>query len=82
MTVSSWKYDDALLALLGRRGKVSADKLKSCPFCGGRAEEFHSIVDVYICICEHCRAQTGGTWTANAAKERWNRRAKEKGRER
>ena len=64
------------------------DKLKPCPFCGGKAELYES--EAYnlkteekeerirfFVICEECTALTCGT-TKKRAIEAWNRRANKK----
>ena len=51
--------------------------LKPCPFCGGKAELFHSY-DGYHCVqCTCCACGTMHMRTERAAIRMWNRRAGE-----
>ena len=55
-------------------------KLKPCPFCGGKAELFHSY-DGYHCVqCTCCACGTIYMRTESGAVRMWNRRAGEDGR--
>ena len=54
-------------------------KLRECPFCGGKAEMFHSY-DGYHCVqCTCCACGTIHMRTERAAVRMWNRRAGEDG---
>lgn len=54
-------------------------KLRECPFCGGKAELFHSY-DGYHCVqCTCCACGTIHVRTERAAIRMWNRRAGEEG---
>jgi Lar family restriction alleviation protein len=56
---------------------IDADKLKPCPFCGGKADfdgdEEDEIVWVF---CEDCRAEINAHSTKKEAIKAWNRRAR------
>ena len=54
-------------------------ELKTCPFCGGEAEIFHSLFTAaeYYAMCNKCDARIGVYWTPREAVEAWNRRAKD-----
>ena len=52
--------------------------LKPCPFCGGKAELFHSY-DGYHCVqCTCCACGTIHMITEMAVVRMWNRRARER----
>ena len=52
-------------------------KLRECPFCGGKAELFHSY-DGYHCVqCTCCACGTIHMRTESGAARMWNRRAGE-----
>ena len=53
-------------------------KLRECPFCGGKAELFHSY-DGYHCVqCTCCACGTIHMRTESGAVRMWNRRAGER----
>ena len=53
------------------------DELKPCPFCGCKAELFHSY-DGYHCVqCTCCACGTIHMRTESGAVRMWNRRAGE-----
>lgn len=56
------------------------DKLKSCPFCGGKAEiyEYGLFPKFYVC-CEDCGCYTAPHWCEEYSIEAWNRRVEENG---
>ena len=54
------------------------EKLKPCPFCGGKAElwEYRDLDEVsYYIGCTTCGAQTKYTDSEDLCIEAWNRRA-------
>ena len=56
------------------------DKLKPCPFCGGKAIITvlqHRFTDLYFCSCEKCHiSQTSGEYTfRQEAINAWNKRS-------
>lgn len=56
------------------------DKLKPCPFCGGKAEFYATCMDYAYVKCRECGARTGNIElsyeyaTKDVAIEAWNRR--------
>ena len=48
-------------------------KLKSCPFCGGEAKLYESVVSYFV-RCNDCRASVRGT-SEKEVIANWNRRA-------
>ncbi|MDQ0204096.1 Lar family restriction alleviation protein [Pectinatus haikarae] len=59
------------------------EKLKPCPFCGGKAKERESYVTNmngthvkhYYCSCLTCHVSTESFKTITAARKAWNQRA-------
>ena len=58
------------------------NKLKPCPFCGGKAYKKRNWDfdgnDIYGIHCENCNAQTEYRCSEQEAIEAWNRRVYEK----
>ena len=61
------------------------DDLKPCPFCNGYSFiviDLDAVIDTqgrhwaYTVVCGKCGATSGLTYTAEKAKEAWNRRTK------
>lgn len=50
------------------------DKLKPCPFCGGKARIFESDVIFFGVVCKKCNAKISGRATQASAKRAWNTR--------
>lgn len=46
--------------------EISHEKLKSCPFCGGKSDLYfddHSVFHArYLVVCEDCEASTGSAF--------------------
>ena len=60
-----------------RRAQIMTDKLKPCPFCGGKAEICTKLDEGYRYFwvrCVHCCAYTLHVSTPETAAKRWNRR--------
>ena len=58
-----------------------AAKLKSCPFCGCRAERVNSMTSdgrLFSVRCGDCLVDAGERWFRNEADAAWNRRSKPK----
>lgn len=60
------------------------EKLKPCPFCGGKAKLQEQIIAKgawsVVCLNEKCGAHIffyGAEWNKEANVRRWNRRAKD-----
>jgi Lar family restriction alleviation protein len=57
---------------------TSIDDLAPCPFCGGEARWVPPSDDAFpsqgYVECYECDARTAGTWTADTARDLWNRR--------
>lgn len=52
------------------------DELKSCPFCGGKAELHRPSIAVYA-ICSKCGISTSYIYPPEEAVRRWNNRSAE-----
>lgn len=52
------------------------DKLKSCPFCGGKAEWWDTFDEIfpYQIVCKSCYCGTDAMATKHGVIERWNTR--------
>ena len=53
------------------------NKLKPCPFCGGKAvlwSDFDLCVTTWYVACSQCGVQTKRTDSEDLCSERWNRR--------
>lgn len=58
------------------------DKLKPCPFCGGKnIYMFTDIMSRWWVFCKDCDVQAGRHETKEQAVDAWNRRAGEESRE-
>lgn len=51
-----------------------SDKVKPCPFCGGRAYLYHSVGQIYWYTCESCKAETRASGSPAGALVIWNTR--------
>lgn len=65
---------------------MSEQKLKPCPFCGGKANlsidpegtrDTENRLWAYQITCRRCCSTTGLCWSVEMAIRVWNRRAKE-----
>ena len=48
--------------------------LKSCPFCGGKAEVRAFTLTMQFVQCMECRARTAAFETSEEAQQSWNKR--------
>lgn len=70
--MSAFRYIWEFLFLMG---KPMNDKLKPCPFCGGKAEFILEGIVIGRVRCSHCRISQTKLKTKKKAIKSWNRRA-------